>query len=56
MFIMLKTFSGASRHNAGQKILKFKPPCNISTPSTLEQKKKKIILQTNYTIVITPGF
>ena len=56
MFILLKTFSGASRHNASQKILKFKPPCNTSTPSTLEEKKKKFILQTNYTIVITSGF
>ena len=41
MFILLNTFSGASRHNASQKILKFKPPCNTSTPSTLEREEKK---------------
>ena len=52
MFILLKTFSGASRHNASQKILKFKPPCNTSTHQRWSEKKKKFILQLTYTIVV----
>ena len=56
MFILLNTFSGASRHKASQKIFKIQDTMQYSTLSTLEEKKKKFILQTNYTIVITSGF
>ena len=44
---VLVAFSGASRHNASQKILKFKPPCNTSTPSTLEWEEKIIYFCTH---------
>jgi hypothetical protein len=57
--ILLKTFSGASRHNA-KKSSKIQATMQYTTPSTLNQRctdeKKKNILQTNYTIVITSGF
>ena len=58
MFIMLKTFSGASRHNAKksskiQATMQYHP---INAESTLHRREKKFILQTNYTIVITSGF
>jgi hypothetical protein len=49
MFILLKTFSGASRHNASQKIFEnssHRATMQYTTPSTLNQRwtdeKKKI--------------
>ena len=41
MFILLKTFSGASRHNPVKKSSKFKPPCNnhpINAATWMEEK------------------
>jgi len=50
MFILLKTFSGASRHNASQKTFKIQATMQYHP---IMEWKKKIIFAPTYTIVIT---
>ena len=42
MFILLKTFSGASRHNASQKIFKIQDTMQYQHPINAGREEKKI--------------
>ena len=53
VFILLKTFSGASRHNASQKIFKIQATMQYHPINAGNGWKKKIIFAPTYTIVIT---